>query len=167
MAATATASTSFKRKIVAFFRPEILMTLSLGPASCTSTTFEIGQDSLLPRIEALTMHKLTDRAVLIVANDLDRFMQGVHSNKRVAAQTFARRCAATGRTLIVVVVDAVVDIIVLANNEIVYMNGVVTSGRTYTVVVSEATTGSVTVAVAPWGHGSQTTDLKSRCSRFS
>lgn len=142
------------------------MTLSLGPASRTSTTFEIGQDSLLPRIEALAMHKLTDRAVLIVANDLDRFMQGVHSNKRVAAQTFARRCAATGRTLIVVV-DAV-DIIVLANNEIVvHMNGVVTSGRTYTVVVSEATTGSVTVAVAPRGHGSQTTDLKSRCSRFS
>lgn len=166
MAATATASTSFKRKIVAFFRPEILMTLSLRPASCASAAFKIGQDRLLPRIEALAMHKLTDRAVLVVANNLDRIMQGVHSNKRVTAQTFARRCAATNRTL--VIVDAVVDVIVLANYEIVvHLNGVVTSGRTYTVVVSEATTSSVTVAVAPRGHGSQTSDLKSRCSRFS
>lgn len=166
MATSAPASAGFKCKIIAFLRPEILMTLSLGPASCASAALKIGQDRLLPRIETLAMHELSDRAVFVIANDLDRVMQGIHSYQRITAQAFPRRGAATSRTLIVdtvvdiiiIVIIIVVIVVVLTNNQIVlHLNGVVTSGRTYAAVgvVSEATaTSSVTIAVAPRSHGS-------------
>lgn len=50
------------------------MALSFGPATGASTTLQIGEYGLLPGVETLAMHELTDRATIVVARHLDRVM---------------------------------------------------------------------------------------------
>lgn len=148
------------------------MTLSLGPASRTTTTFEIGQDGLLPRVETLAMHELSYGTILVVTDDLDRIVKRVQSYKGITAKTFSRRGATTCRTLIIIIIVVIIIItvvtIVMSDDEIiVHMIRILVTCRSTTSVISEATAGGVTIAVAPRGHGSRKGDLESRRSRFS
>ena len=93
MSPTAATTARLKRKIVSFLRPQILMTLSLWPATRPSTILQISQHSLFPRIETFAMHKLTDSAAIIVARNLDRVLKQIHSNRQITSQTFTGRRA--------------------------------------------------------------------------
>ncbi|KYQ52112.1 hypothetical protein ALC60_08726 [Trachymyrmex zeteki] len=97
VAATAAAAARLEREIVALLRPEILMTLTLGPAASAAAAFQIREYRLLPDVEALTVHELTDRTIVVIAGDLDRVVQGVEADEGVAAQTLAGRRAAARR----------------------------------------------------------------------
>lgn len=77
VAAAAAAAARLEREIVALLGPEILMTLTLGPAASATAALQVREYRLLPGVEALAMHKLADRAVVVVAGDLDRVVQGV------------------------------------------------------------------------------------------
>lgn len=74
MSTTASTTARFERQVVTLFRPQILMALSFGPATGASTTLQIGEYGLLPGVETLAMHELTDRATIVVARHLDRVM---------------------------------------------------------------------------------------------
>lgn len=74
MSTTASTTTRFEREIVTLFRPQILVALSFGPATGASTTLQVGEYGLLPGVETLAMHKLTDRATIVVTSYLDRVM---------------------------------------------------------------------------------------------
>lgn len=97
MTAAAAAAARFEREIVALLRPEVLMTLTLGPAAGAAAALQVREYRLLPGVEALAVHELADRAVIVVAGDLDRVVQGVEADKSVAAQTLASRRAAARR----------------------------------------------------------------------
>lgn len=141
------------------------MALSVGPIPRAAATFQKGQNSLLPRVEALSMHELSDGTVLVVTDDLDRVVQGVQSYQGVTAETFTRRRTATSRTLIVTDVVTVVGVVMTHYQIVLHVIGVLTSGCT-AVIVPEATASGVTVAVAPRGHGSRKSDLETRRTRF-
>lgn len=97
MAAATAAAAGLEREIVALLGPEVLVTLTLGPAARPTAALEIRQNRLLPSVEALAMHELSDRAVVVVAGDLDRVVQRVKADEYVAAQALAGRRAATRR----------------------------------------------------------------------
>jgi len=95
--AAAAAAARLEREIVALLCPEILVTLTLGPAAGAAAALQVREYRLLPGVEALAMHELADRAVVVVAGDLDRIVQGVEADEGVAAQALARRRAAARR----------------------------------------------------------------------
>lgn len=97
VAAAAAAAARLEREIVALLRPKVLVTLALGPAAGTAAALEVREYRLLPGVEALAMHELADRAVVVVAGDLDRVVQGVEADEGVAAQALAGRRAAARR----------------------------------------------------------------------
>lgn len=97
VAAAAAAAARLEGEIVALLRPEILVALTLGPAASTAAALEVREHRLLPGVEALTMHELADLAVVVVAGDLDRVVQGVEADEGVAAQALAGRRAAARR----------------------------------------------------------------------
>lgn len=97
VAAAAAAAARLEREIVALLRPEILMTLTLGPAASAAAALQIREYRLLPGVEALTVHELADRAIVVIAGDLDRIVQGIEADEGVAAQTLAGRRAAARR----------------------------------------------------------------------
>lgn len=97
VAAAAAAAAGLEREIVALLGPEVLVTLTFGPAARPAAALQIRQYRLLPSVEALAMHELADRAVVVVAGDLDRVVQGVEADEGVAAQALAGRRAATRR----------------------------------------------------------------------
>lgn len=97
VAAAAAAAARLEREIVALLGPEILVTLTLGPAARATAALEVRQYRLLPGVEALAMHKLAHRAVVVVAGDLDSVVQGVQADESVAAQALAGRRAASRR----------------------------------------------------------------------
>lgn len=71
------------------------MTLTLGPAACATAALQVRQYRLLPGVEALAMHELADRAVVVVTGDLDRVVESVETDENVAAKTLAGRRAAS------------------------------------------------------------------------
>lgn len=97
MAATATAAAGFERQIVALLRPQILMALALGPATSAAAGLQIREHGLLPGVEALAMHKLAHRAIIVVARHLHGVVQRVQTYQRVAPETLTGRCAAADR----------------------------------------------------------------------
>lgn len=97
VAAAAAAAACLEGEIVALLRPKILVTLTLGPAASAAAALEVREHRLLPGVEALAMHELADLAVVIVAGDLDRVVQGVEADEGVAAQALAGRRAAARR----------------------------------------------------------------------
>lgn len=97
VAAAAAAAARLEREIVTLLRPKILVALTLGPAASAAAALEVREHRLLPGVETLTMHELADRAVIVVAGDLDRVVQGVEANEGVAAQALAGRRAASRR----------------------------------------------------------------------
>lgn len=72
--AAAAATARLEREIVTLFSPEVLMTLTLGPAACATATLQIRQHRLFPGVKAFTVHELADRAVIVVAGYLDRIV---------------------------------------------------------------------------------------------
>ena len=72
VAAAATTAARLERQIVTLFRPEVLMALSLGPATGASARLQVCEHRLLPGVETLAMHELADRAAVVVARHLDR-----------------------------------------------------------------------------------------------
>lgn len=68
MSATATAAANLVHQIVPLLRPQILLSLFVRPGTGASNWLEIAKNALLPLFEALGVHVLARRAVLVAAN---------------------------------------------------------------------------------------------------
>lgn len=80
--ATATLATAgFEREIISLFRPEVLVSLTLGPGACPATCLQISEHSLLPLIEALAVHVPANGAGLVIAGDTNGIAEIVQGNK--------------------------------------------------------------------------------------
>lgn len=112
MSTTALAAARLKHQVVAFLRPQILNALAFRPRARSSDRLQIRQHTLLPGLEALQMHVLTDRAVLVAAYDSHAFPQVVQTDEaKVGAgglEAFAGRNTASR-----VVVDGTVMMVMV------------------------------------------------------
>lgn len=105
MSATAAAAAHFVYQVVAFLRPQVLLSLLVGPGAGATNRFEVAENALFPLLEALGVHVLTSVAVLVAAHDSHRVVELIAADvpevERVALEAVAGRHAASERLHVV------------------------------------------------------------------